>query len=77
MARAASGTHQANRDRAYFGTGFLHPHLQGGTVGDWALNVFDDDQAAAELGTLRSIAGGEIHNLVFQTGGDSESFPPL
>ena len=63
--------------RAYFGTGFLHPHLQGDTVGDWPLNVFDDDQAAAELGTLRSIAAAEIHNLVFQTGGDYRIIPAL
>jgi len=61
--------------RAYFGTGFLHPHLQGGTVG--GRNVFDDEHAAAELGTLRSIAGAEIHNLVFQTGGDYRIIPAL
>lgn len=56
--------------RAYFGSGSPHPHLQGGTVGDWPLNVFNEDQAASELGTLRAIAAEEIHNLVFQTGGD-------
>jgi hypothetical protein len=56
--------------RAYFSLGSPHPHLQGGTVGDWPLNVFDEDQAAAELATLRTIAAAEIHNLVFQTGGD-------
>src|SRR5438132_2565491 len=39
--------------RAYFGPGFLHPHLQSGTVGDWPLNVFDDEEAAAELPVLR------------------------
>jgi len=55
--------------RAYFGIGSPHPHLQGGTVGDWPLNVFGEDQAAGELATLRAIATGEIHNLVFQTGG--------
>src|SRR6266699_3543766 len=31
--------------RAYFGAGFAHPHLQSGTVGDWPLNVFDEEQA--------------------------------
>jgi hypothetical protein len=61
--------------RAYFGLGFAHPHLQGGTVGDWPLNVFDDEQAAAELPTLRAIADAEIHNLVFQVGGDIRIIP--
>jgi hypothetical protein len=51
---------------AFYGAGFLHPHLRGGTVGDWPLNVFDEEQAAAELPTLRAIASAEIHNLVFQ-----------
>jgi hypothetical protein len=63
--------------RAYFGVGSPHPHLQGGTVGDWPLNVFDEQQAAAELPTVRVIAAGEIHNLVFQTGGDSRIIPAL
>jgi hypothetical protein len=63
--------------RAYFGLGSPHPHLQGGTVGDWPLNVFDEEQAAAELPTLQTIAAGEIHNLVFQTGGDYRIIPAL
>jgi hypothetical protein len=63
--------------RAYFGIGSPHPHLQGGTVGDWPLNVFDEEQAAAELPTLRVIASGEIHNLVLQTGGDYRTIPAL
>jgi hypothetical protein len=63
--------------RAYFGSGSPHPHLQGGTVGDWPLNVFNEEQAAAELPTLRVIAAAEIHNLVFQTGGDSRIIPAL
>jgi hypothetical protein len=63
--------------RAYFGIGSPHPHLQGGTVGDWPLNVFDEHQAAAELPTLRTIAAAEIHNLVFQTGGDYRIIPAL
>src|SRR5260370_39276665 len=42
--------------RAYYGAGFHHPHLQSGTVGDWPLNVFDEEQAAAELPTLRAMA---------------------
>ncbi len=63
--------------RAYFGIGSPHPHLQGGTVGDWPLNVLDEEQAAAELATLRAIAAGEIHNLVFQTGGDYRIIPAL
>ena len=61
--------------RAYFGLGFAHPHLQGATVGDWPLNVFDDEQAAAELPTLRAIAAADIHNLVFQVGGDIRIIP--
>jgi hypothetical protein len=61
--------------RAYFGLGFAHPHLQGSTVGDWPLNVFDGEQAAAELPTLRAIAAADIHNLVFQVGGDIRIIP--
>ena len=61
--------------RAYFGAGFAHPHLQSGTVGDWPLNVFDEDQAAAELPTLRAMAAADIHNLVFQLGGDVRIIP--
>jgi hypothetical protein len=61
--------------RAYFGAGFAHPHLQSGTVGDWPLNVFDEDQAAAELPTLRAMAAADIHNLVFQLGGDIRIIP--
>ena len=52
--------------RAFYGAGAHHPHLQGGTLGDWPLNVFDTAQAAALLPTLRDIASAEIHNLVFQ-----------
>lgn len=63
--------------RAYFGIGSPHPHLQGATVGDWPLNVFDEHQAAAELATLRAIAAAEIHNLVFQTDGDYQLIPGL
>jgi hypothetical protein len=63
--------------RAYFGVGSPHPHLQGGTVGDWPLNVFDEHQAATELASLRTIAAAEIHNLVFQTGGDYRIIPAL
>lgn len=61
--------------RAYFGSGFAHPHLQSGTVGDWPLNVFNDEQAAAELPTLRAMAAADIHNLVFQVGGDIRITP--
>jgi hypothetical protein len=61
--------------RAYFGAGFAHPHLQSGTVGDWPLNVFDEEQAAAELPTLRAMAAADIHNLVFHLGGDVRVIP--
>lgn len=51
---------------ATYGGGFHHPHLRGGTVGDWTLNVFDAEQAAAERPVLASIAEAELHNLVFR-----------
>ncbi|MGW1755365.1 hypothetical protein [Streptomyces mirabilis] len=51
---------------AFYGAGFHHPHLRGGTVGDWPLNAFTPRQAAAELPTLRAIASAELHNLIFQ-----------
>ncbi len=63
--------------RAYFGSGFAHPHLQSGTVGDWPLNVFDEEQAAAELPTLRAMAAADIHNLVFEVGGDVGIIPAM
>jgi hypothetical protein len=52
--------------RAYYGAAAHHPHLQAGTAGDWPLNVFDEQQAAAQLPTLRAIASVDLHNLVFQ-----------
>ena len=63
--------------RGMYGASFPHPHLQGGTLGDWPLNVFDEDQAAAELPTLRAIASAELHNLVFQLGGDVRIIPAI
>jgi len=61
--------------RAYFGRRFAHPHLQSGTVGDWPLNVFDDEQAATELPPVRAMAAADIHNLVLQLGGDVRIIP--
>jgi hypothetical protein len=61
--------------RAYFGAGFAHPHLQSGTVGDWPLNVYDEAQAAAELPNLRAMAAADLHNLVFELGGDVGIIP--
>ena len=52
--------------RAYYSAGAHHPHLQAGTVGDWPLNVFDEEQAAAQLPTMRAMASADLHNLVFQ-----------
>jgi hypothetical protein len=52
---------------AFFGLGFHHPHLRGGTVGVWPLNVFSAEDAAAELPTLRAIASADLHNLVFRS----------
>ena len=63
--------------RAYYGIGFLHPHLRSGTVGDWPLNVFDEKQAAAELPTMRAIASAELQNLVLELGGDIRIIPAV
>ncbi|GGK96398.1 hypothetical protein Sme01_31900 [Sphaerisporangium melleum] len=52
--------------RAHYGRGFHHPHLGGGTVGEWPLNVFDSEQAAHETPTLRAIIAAELHNIVYQ-----------
>ena len=51
---------------AYFGAGFHHPHLRGTTVHDWPLNVFTDEDAAAQLSVLRAIASSDLHNLVYR-----------
>jgi hypothetical protein len=53
--------------QAYFGAGFHHPHLRGTTVHDWPLNVFSDEDAAAQLCILRAIASSDLHNLVYRT----------
>jgi hypothetical protein len=52
--------------QAYFGGGFHHPHLRGTTVHDWPLNVFNDEDAEAQLSILRAIAASDLHNLVYQ-----------
>jgi hypothetical protein len=41
------------------------------------LNVFDEAQAAAELPTLRAMAAADLHNLVFQLGGDVRIIPAV
>jgi hypothetical protein len=51
---------------AFYGAGFHHPHMRGGTVHDWPLNVFNEEQATGKLATLRAIAAADAHNLVFQ-----------
>src|SRR6266478_2857417 len=51
---------------AYFGAGFHHPHLRGTPVHDWPLNVFSDEDAAAQLTILRAIASSDLHNLVYR-----------
>ena len=51
---------------AHFGIGFHHPHLRGGTLGDWPLNIFNVEDATDQLPILRAIATGDLHNLVFQ-----------
>ncbi|HWF51176.1 MAG TPA: hypothetical protein VG294_11105 [Solirubrobacteraceae bacterium] len=62
---------------AYYAVGAHHPHLRGGTVGDWPLNVFNQEQAEEKLPNLRAIAAADIHNLVFQTGGDYRIVPAV
>ncbi len=52
--------------QAYFGGSFHHPHLRGTTVHDWPLNVFSDEDAAAQLSVLRAIASSDLHNLVYR-----------
>lgn len=52
--------------QAYFGSGFHHPHLRGTTVHDWPLNIFSDEDAAAQLSILRAIASSDLHNLVYR-----------
>jgi hypothetical protein len=52
--------------QAYFGSSFHHPHLRGTTVQDWPLNVFSDEDAAAQLSILRAIASSDLHNLVYR-----------
>ena len=61
--------------RAFYGTAFAHPHLQSGTAGNWPLNVFDEEQAAVELPTMRALAAVDLHNLVFQLAGDIHIIP--
>src|SRR6202140_4253153 len=46
--------------QAYFGSGFHHPHLRGTTVYDWPLNVFTDEEAAAQLSILRATASTDL-----------------
>src|SRR6202166_2907339 len=51
--------------QAYFGGGFHHPHLRGTTVRDWPLNVFSEEDAAAQPPIIRAIASSDLHNLVY------------
>jgi len=51
---------------AFFGASFHHPHLRGGTVGDWPLNMLSVQDATDQLPILRAIATADLHNLVFQ-----------
>lgn len=51
---------------AFYGSTFHHPHLRGATIGEWPLNVFTAQDAAAEVPTMRAIAAGDLHNLVFR-----------
>jgi hypothetical protein len=62
---------------ATYGAGFHHPHLRGATVGEWPLNVATARHAEELVPVLRAIAGADIHNLVFQAGGDWRIVPAL
>src|ERR1700675_4239340 len=53
--------------QAHFGGGFHPPHLRGTTVHDWPLNVFSEEDAAAQLSILRSIVSSDLHNLVYRS----------
>lgn len=51
---------------AWFGGRFHHPHLRGGTVHDWPLNVYDETDARDLVPVLRGIVAADVHNLIFQ-----------
>lgn len=53
--------------RAWFGSGFHHPHLRGATVHDWPLNIYAESDARDLVPVLRSAVAADLHNLVFQT----------
>ncbi|WP_312979899.1 hypothetical protein [Corynebacterium sp.] len=62
---------------ATYGAGFHHPHLRGATIGEWPLNVASPDHADELVPVLRTIAAADIHNLVFQVGGDWRIIPAI
>ena len=62
---------------ATYGAGFHHPHLRGATVGEWPLNIAWAEHAKELLPVLRTITAGDIHNLVFQVGGDWRIIPAM
>ncbi|WP_454118512.1 hypothetical protein [Microbacterium lacticum] len=62
---------------ATYGAGFHHPHLRGATIGEWPLNVAEPGHAEELVPVLRAIAGADIHNLVFQVGGNVRLIPAM
>lgn len=62
---------------ATYGAGFHHPHLRGATVGEWPLNVAEPEHADELIPVLRTIAGADIHDLVFQASGDWRVIPAI
>ena len=52
--------------QAHFEVPLHHPHLRGTTVSDWPLNVFSEEDAAAQLPILQAIASSDLHNLVYR-----------
>src|SRR5213592_4809792 len=61
LARTAGSSSQSCCKRIL--GGFHHPHLRGTMVHGWPLNVFCDEDAAAQLPILRAIASSDLHNL--------------
>ncbi|WP_338538737.1 hypothetical protein N5P18_03910 [Janibacter terrae] len=62
---------------ATYGAGFHHPHLRGATIREWPLNVAETAHAEELVPVLRAIAGADIHNLVFQVGGNVRIIPAM
>ena len=65
-AQRASGTEPVTVV-AEFAAGFLHPHLRGGTLGWWPLQVTGERDAERQVPVVAAIVEAELHNLVLRT----------